>query len=753
MEGGSGVRKLMWFTIGFGAACAFCAYFWGVEGLLLPAAGFAAVFLGLAVAGRKYRVLRIPALICLGIAFGLGWFHIYSDWYLSKAKDMDDRIASVTAYCSDYSYETKYGTAVDAVLYLEGNPYRAKCYVSGDIPMEPGDILEGPFRLRVTTPEGEYASAYYQGEGVFLLAYQYEDVKLTRPGELPRWTFPKILRQELLTLIDELIPADAAPFCKALLLGDRYDLDYETETAFQTSGIMHIVAVSGLHVTILFTLIYTICLKRRWLVALLGIPALALFAVVGGGSPSIVRACIMQALIIGAMLFDREYDGPSELAFACLAMLLVNPLIIRSVSFQLSAGCMMGIFLFQKKISDWLLGKLGDSRGKLGKRLKNWLAKSVSMTLSSMSLTTPLAAYYFGTVSVVGILTNLLTLWIINFIFYGIMIVCLSGGFWPSAGGALGSMIAWPVRYVLGTAILLSRIPFAAVYTASIYIVAWIIFVYVLLAVFLLMKEKRPELLAGCAVLGLCLALTASWLEPMTDNCRMTVLDVGQGQSIILQSEGKTYLVDCGGSYDDTAADLAAQRLLSQGIARLDGVILTHFDADHAGGVGYLLSRIPADMIFYPDYEDTSGTRVLLESAMAGRINPVSRDLMLSYGDTKITIFAPVIADSGNESSLAVLFQAGNCDILITGDRSALGERILLKTAQIPDLEILVAGHHGSKYSTCEELLAATTPEIVVISVGENSFGHPAQEVLGRLEKFGCAVYRTDIHGTVTFRR
>jgi len=375
------------------------------------------------------------------------------------------------------------------------------------------------------------------------------------------------------------------------------------------------------------------------------------------------------------------------------------------------------------------------------------------MTLSAMSLTTPLVAIYFGTVSLVGIVTNLLTLWIINGIFYGIMLTCFAGWFWPAVGGVLASVIAWPVRYILTVSKLLSRIPFAAVYTASVYIVAWLVFVYILFGLFLLSREKKPDLFAGCVAFGLCICLAASWAEPLTDECRMTVLDVGQGQSIMLQSEGKTYLVDCGGSYDDTAANMAAQKLLSQGISRLDGVILTHFDADHAGGVDYLLSRIPADVIFVPDYADAGGTVEKLERRMAGRINHVCNDLILTYGKTRITIFGPVVPDSGNESSLAVLFQHGNCDILITGDRSDFGERMLLKSAKLPDLEILVAGHHGSKHSTCEELLAATRPEIVVISVGENNYGHPADEVLDRLAKYGCTVYRTDIHGTITLRR
>lgn len=147
------------------------------------------------------------------------------------------------------------------------------------------------------------------------------------------------------------------------------------------------------------------------------------------------------------------------------------------------------------------------------------------------------------------------------------------------------------------------------------------------------------------------------------------------------------------------------------------------------------------------------GVTEVLQRMIPDGVVRVSQDVVLTYADTELTIFAPVIPDSGNESSLAVLFRKENCDILITGDRGSFAERMLLNNAKIPDLEILVVGHHGSKHSTCDEFLSAVTPEIAVISVGENSFGHPAQEVLDRLYNYGCVVYRTDIHGNITFRR
>lgn len=742
------MRKLMWFTVGFGVACTLCAYFWLTSGLWLAALMMSVLFAGSVILSRKIHWVRCAAAVCLGCAAAFLWFQFYASFYLYPAAELDGKIAEATAYCTDYSYETDYGSAVEGMLQLNGRPYRAKFYVNGCVEMEPGDVLKGPFEFRVTTPDGSDEPTAHQGKGIFLLAYQEEDAQLLKLAEPAAWSHIARLRHRILNLLEVYFPADVSGFAKALLLGDRTGIDYETNTAFKLSGISHVIAVSGLHVTILFTLINILCFKRRFLVTILGIPTLILFAAVTGFSPSVTRACIMQCLMILAMLFGKEYDGPTELACSCLVMLLINPLVTLSVSFQLSVGCMIGLFLFYDHIRSYL----ADRFGKRKLKVKRWFAGSVSVTISAMLTTTPLVAFYFGAVSLVGVLTNPLSLWVISFIFYGSILVCILAVFWPAAAAVSASVIAWPIRYVLGVSKMLAAFSLSAVYTASIYIVIWLAFCYVLLAVFLFGRKRKPAVLLCCAAIGLCLALGASWLEPLTDNCRMTVLDVGQGQCILLQSEGKTYLVDCGGSDAEEAADVAAERLLSQGIFRLDGVILTHFDKDHSGGMEYLLRRIPVDTLFVPYSTDENHVLEALEP-LADHVISLKENVNISYGDTDLSIFAPVVPDSGNESSLAVLFRHEDCDILITGDRSDFGERMLLRTAQIPNVDILVAGHHGSKHSTSAQLLNATMPKIVVISVGENFYGHPAQEVLDRIAVTGAAIYRTDLHGNIILRR
>ena len=746
------MRKLMWFTIGFALICGFCAYLpetsWHNIALICSALCCVAAM----VVAQRWKSWKRPAMVLLGLTVGLIWFLLFQRIYLQPAITLDGKTITTTVTATDYSYQTGYGTGVDGEIELDGKSYQIRVYLDEDKQIAPSDEISGTFRIRVTTPQGQEGSTYHSGNGTFLLGYETEKVTHTEKIAHTFIQRASVLREYIKQLLIRSFPEDLVAFAKALLLGDTYDLPYDVDTAFQISGIRHIVAVSGLHVTILYGLLNTILMKKRFLSALVAFPVLFLFAAVAGFTASVTRACIMVGLMILAQLFRREYDSPTALAFACLVILLRNPLAITSVSLQLSAGCVAGILLFNEPIKQWLLKFFPKHyTGKMRKKLVGWLTSSVSVTLGAMSLTTPLSAYYFGAVSLVGVVTNIATLWVVNLIFNGIIAVFLTALVSVKAASVLAWMVSVLMRYVLAVSKLLASLPLAAVYTKSGYIVGWLVFCYLLLSVFLLSRKRRPLALLCCATIGLCGALMFSWLEPLLDDCRVTVMDVGQGQSILLQSEGKTYLVDCGGDDDEDTADIVAETLLSLGITRLDGIIITHGDRDHAGALPYLLTRVGTDMVFYPSTDELE-TENLPDDDIS--FIPVTNDVEIAFGDAKITIFGPVFAKESNENSLCVLFCTENCDILITGDRSGFGERMLLREAELPDVELLIAGHHGSKNSTSQELLDAVQPETVIISVSaDNPYGHPAEELLKRLQKSGCEIYRTDENGTIIFRR
>lgn len=743
------MRKLMWFAIGFGGACGIYAYSsLGNGSFLLLAIGCLAGAGAFRILGGGTKRFQITAaILLLGCAVGLGWAWLFESSYLTCPREADGQTVSLSIEVSGYSQETDYGISADGWLELEGKPYRVRFYLNQKESLTPGDRVEGKFRLRLTAVGGAQAATYHSGIGIFLLAYPAGQPEIFPAAKLPAKYYPAAMRQELLKLLEETFPKDTAPFARALLLGDTAQIDYETNTALTVSGIRHVIAVSGLHVSILCGLLFFLTGRRRLFSIAVSVPALLLFAAAVGFTPSVTRASVMILLMLLAALCKREYDPPTALAFAAMVMLVGNPLVITSVSFQLSVGCLVGIFLFTGRLYRWFLARIGKKKGKkILARLAQWGSASVSVTLGAMSLTAPLAAYYFGTVSLIGVLTNLLVLWVIAFLFCGIMAACLFGAIWLPLGKGIAWAVSWPARYVLAVSRGLGSLPVAAVYTKSIYIILWLGACYVLFGIFLLRKRKCPGGMVCGMVLGLCLALACSWLQPRIEDFRVTVLDVGQGQCILLQSQGKTYMVDCGGDDNEAVADLAAETLLSQGISHIDGMILTHYDRDHVGSAGYFLSRVPADAVFLPREDEigiSEGNRTIL----------VERNLVLEYGSTRITLFPAEAGASDNENSICVLFQTEKYDILITGDRSIQGEHTLLEQMKLPQLELLVVGHHGSKTSTGEELLAATMPETAVISVGAgNSYGHPSQEVLDRLEEYGCTIYRTDLDGTVIYR-
>ncbi len=730
------MRFVVFFTAGFASGLGLMLY---MDSWLLRGIGLL-VLLGLCIAlrGRGTAVWRI--LISLaGCAVGVLWLAGYQARYLSAVESLDGTVAHCVIQAEDYSRETAYGLALDGTTSINGKTYRVAAYLDRTEGFSPGDTVEGDFRLGLTTEEGENPSSYYPGKGIFLRAYQKGEIT-RKTGERTLSNLPARLRFEIGRRLDRFLSGDCAAFGRALLLGDTSRLSYALDTRLKVTGIRHVAAVSGLHISIFFAIICS-------MTAAFGLPLLVLFAAVAGFTPSVNRACIMCGMMVLAQLFSREYDGPTALAVSALVLLVQNPYVISSVSFQLSVASVAGIFAAAPGIQGYFARFLPKGKSRKS-RFFHGIASGVSVSLSSQVFTLPLCAYYFGAVSLVGILTNLLVLWVIGPIFCGLIVLCLCGSVSAWLAGIVGFVVSIPIRYVLLVVRILAACPLAAVYTKSPYIVAWLVMVYLLLGLFLLAGKRRPGLYACCCALGLCAALIAGWWEPMTSDMAFTVLDVGQGQCLLLRAGSQVYVVDCGGDSDTKTADTAAETLLSQGFSHVDGLILTHLDRDHAGAAENFLSRIRTDVVILPN------TAKELDIPARTKTVYASSELAMNGEKGTVRIFPPVYAASGNEMSLCVLFDTEKCDILITGDRDGFGERSLLRNADIPEVDVLVAGHHGSKSSTCQELLDAVRPEIVCISAGEgNPYGHPAPELLERLADARCTVYRTDQNGTITIRR
>ena len=443
------MRKLMWFTIGFTGACAAGVYLLSGWYLLLIAAF---CLIGLVA------LLKIPSdfakktlCVLIGCTVGFLWFWGFDCIYLSPVRDLDGQTQVMSVEVTNYSRPTEQGVRAEGKVGIAGKTYAVQLYFNEGASLSPGDRVEGAFRLRYTH-DGQENPTFHRGDGIFLLCYPKGEHTITRDAQVTARHMLAVWRNKILSWLEDLFPDDTEGFAKALLLGDTTSLSFSDKWAMKAAGIYHIVAVSGMHVSILFAFVSLLCAKRRILLALIGLPVLFLFAALAGFSPSIVRACIMQALLVIALLCNKEYDPPTALAAAVLTILAINPISITSISLQLSAGCMVGIFLFTQRIQGYFYGKI-PARLQKGKSIKarliRWSVGSVSMTLGAISLTTPLGALYFGSVSIVGIVTNLLILWAVSLIFYAILAASLLGLMWLPLGTAIGWVISWPIRMIL----------------------------------------------------------------------------------------------------------------------------------------------------------------------------------------------------------------------------------------------------------------------------------------------------------------
>ena len=751
------MRKLMLFTIGFVLGCVFCAYLLSGTALLLLAVPLLIGSLIWYHQEKEVGPRKKAAMVLVGLCLGICWYQLFTQWNVGHATELDGKELEATFVASEFALDTDYGSAVDGKVTCDGSTYKARLYLNRDVSVSPGDRISGVFRFDRTASNWDSENYYFASEGICFLLYGTGKELIETPAEREWIYFPVFWRQEILNVIDELFPNDVTGFAKALLLGDTSGLSYGQDVALKNSGLRHVAAVSGLHVSILFSFLMILLGKRRVLAAILMFPAMVLFAAVSGFSPSVVRACLMQAVLHLAFLVGKEMDPATSLSFAVLVLLGVNPHSIMSAGLQLSVASTAGIMMLSRPMYDrmmaWTLwGKVENQTPK--KRVISRFCSAVSVSVSASLLTVPLSAFYFGTINLLGVVSNLLVIWLITLIFCGISLTVVLRFFWILPGKFLAGVLAWGIRAVLWVADQIASLAFSTVYTESPYILIWLLLVYVLLFLYLIRKIPKLRYAVVSIALILVFAIGVSWVEPYLGEFRVSVLDVGQGQAVLIQTEGKNYLVDCGGSGNKAAADKVAAYLGSRGVFRLDGIIVTHYDKDHVGGVPYLLKRLPVERLYLPVVEDSSGWKQKILTHNRGEVCWVDRNMIIPVGEGEICLFASEIQESDNESSLCILFQKADYDILITGDRGIVGEVILLLEEQLPQLEALVVGHHGASGSTGAFLLEHLNPQTAVISVGaDNPYGHPSKSVLERLEEYGCKIRRTDLEGTIVLTR
>lgn len=743
----------MWFALPFGAGCLLCQY-------LLPDGWrmwAAAAALALAVLFRKADKIAVTAAV--GLAVGVLWFSGYAALYLAPAEALAGTEGVVGLEVLDYPVETGYG--IRCTVRVPGLRGKAVYYGNASLrTLEPGDWVTGEVKCYSAQTLGGSESQYYASQGVFLRLYGRGTALVAAP-EGGGWRYlPARLNRWLREAAGRLYTPQAAGLLTAMLTGDRDDLDEQGLCDLTESGLLHITAVSGLHCGFLIAMLSALLFRRQRLTAALGYPVLLFYVVMAGATPPAVRSCVMVGFFLLAPLAGRENDPPTSLSAALLLMLLGNPFAAASVSLQLSFASVTGLIVAAPKIQAGLDSLLPRKPKGFTGFLWRFFSGMLAASLGVMLLTAPLSAAYFEALPLVGPLANLLALWMAPALFCcGLALTALCGLF--PALAPLAAAPEWMARYVLWVAGRLAKLPGHCVYFTGGAAVMWLLLVYTLLALCALSRGGRRQWATALALSAACLAAAKALPRAVVRSDALTAVavDVGQGAATLLHSGQQTVLVDCGClGAPRQAGEAVATAMDAYGWDRLDCVILTHYHEDHAGGLAALLARVDVDALLLPQLEHSAGQSALQREtlALAGRYGVaasyVERPTRATVGGAALTVYPPVAEGGVNEEGLTILCTCGDFDLLMTGDMNAAAERALVEAYELPDIEVLVAGHHGSKYSSSEELLAAVRPEAGIISVGENSFGHPAGEAMGRMAGFGMDLYRTDWQGNILIR-
>lgn len=576
-------------------------------------------------------------------------------------------------------------------------------------------------------------------------------------------------------------PQEAAAVLQAVALGDDSYMPEGLTEDLQGSGLSHMTAVSGMHVSTLVSAVYMVLAalhrdkyRYSWVVAVF----IVFFMVFTGMSPSVVRASVMNLIVLGSYVLYRSADPLTSLAFAAGLLVSFNPYAAFDMGFILSFTSTLGILLFTQPLQEAaqrrFIYKISAKSNQYSRRAKrkaaclNGLVAANAVTVSAQLVTLPVASWLFGYTSCWSLLTNLLAA--------PLAAVILISGFLMALCSLLLPVLSKPMAgfcYPFVRLFLLvvkgfgnlrgSLMSLKAFSPFSVYI--YIVFLFGLFKG-LKRQYRQMGVAFGAVFLMLCLFLCPLW--PDGDVARVTFLNVGQGDCTLLQLPNDvTVLVDGGGVSEYTQSDfdvgsrVVMPYLRKAGIKKIDYMIASHPHEDHIGGLKSLMNLISVEQLCVPiGFADSrEGQQFLHKAETLGiPVCTLQRDMVLSFsGDAFVHVLMPDeewsdYTEDENDLSLVLRFVYGRTQLLLTGDLGAEGEARLAEGQPIRGYTTIAkAAHHGSAASTTDAYLDWLKPRFAVISCGENSFGHPSAEALNRLAAHDVTVYRTDEQKNITF--
>jgi competence protein ComEC len=668
---------------------------------------------------------------------------------------------------------------------------KALLYVPRYPAYEYGDVLSvtGEPRTPPQLDDFDYRG-YLAHQGIYTTML-YPDIEVLDRGQgFPLLAGIYSLRSRLAESLAEILPEPQSSLAQGVILGIRGNIPQEISEDFSRSGTAHILAISGLHLSIMAGVMLGIGLwlfgRRYYLYVWLALGAVWLYAVITGMHLPVVRGAIMASMFLLAELLGRQRSAIVALVFAAAVMVGIWPYILGDASFQLSFLAMAGlVFLFPlfRNLGRKLTARVFGEEGALVAGA-NVFVDALSATLGAVIAVWPMVAYYFGIISLVGPLATLLAL------------PALPAAIILGALGAVLGLFVLPVAQVVGWLawLFLSYILLIAEGLAALYVdvgsisPAFLWGYYLVLAAALWVysrrrrvRERLPEVVgrvrSGIRIsfhlsrtmkwillllLIIAVLVTSAAFTMPDDKLRVTFLDVGEGDAILVEKGNQQVLIDGGPS--PQAINLALGSRMPFWDRTIEMVILTHPHHDHLAGLTEVLRHYHVERVLYPDSDyqsplydewlalvEAEGVESLV--GCAGQRIDIGDGVVLDVLGPPEPLFSGTASDVDN-NGIVLKLSDGEMSFLLTADIMWEAERELIVSRADLDCTVLKVAHHGSDTSTSPEFLSVASPQLAVICTGaDNKHGHPAEEVLIQLEQAVGAdnIYRTDTHGTIEF--
>lgn len=537
---------------------------------------------------------------------------------------------------------------------------------------------------------------------------------------------------------------DDSAVVMGLLFGETSGIDEDIIETFRRGGTAHVLAVSGLHLGLLYSFLCRFKRKKRSIPADIAIVlALTAYTALAGFTASVVRACLMIFIHIAGNHLNRRYDLISSTCVSMIIILAINPMQIYSAGFQMSflAVITLGVMipLIQKKIKGILLPMIAVQTGMV-----------------------PYTMYVFNYVSLTSVISNIPVYFIAAaMIPAGISVIAFC---WlpviakPAAmiTGLFVKLLLWcnDFTYMGGV------FTFDVASPSVIFLAVYYIFIFYMCSEagqIALIRRNYKKIAAVFAAAVICGAGCSVYLSDGFEKTDMVFVDVGQGDCLHIKAGGKNLLIDGGGSFNyNVGKSTLKPYLLKNGVTKIDMAIATHLHTDHYQGLKELSQTYRIKKLGVYEANSVNENHLKKEFKTDEILYLAAGDVINMGRNVSVEVLSP---DRGNpldekdenKNSLVLRVNVKGSSVLMTGDIDEKGEKTLIADTDIK-ADILKIAHHGSRYSSCEKFIAVAAPKIAVIQVGKNTYGHPSEEVIKRLEEHKITVLRNDEQGAVGIR-